>query len=193
MRLFAALELPAEARAGISDAFSRLRALAPRAKWVSPESMHLTLHFFGEVADAEVGGFSSVFDDASLAVPVIRFQLGPAGFFPPGGPPKVLWVGITRGVEEMRAFCDRFTDKLQALRSGAGPLRQWSPDSRGFSPHITVARSGAAPLSREWAGEVKVPAAEYRVERCVLFQSILGPGGARYVPLKTVAFSGVTA
>ncbi len=192
MRLFAALELPEAARAGIADAFSRLRTLAPRVKWVSPESMHLTLHFFGEVAEAEVGAFSPVFEDAGLRVPAIRFQLGPAGFFPPGGAPKVLWVGIARGVEEMRAFWDRFTEKLQALRSGNGPLRQWSPDSRGFSPHITVARAGTAPLSREWAAQVTVPAAEHRVERCVLFQSILGPGGARYVPLKAIPFSGVT-
>jgi RNA 2',3'-cyclic 3'-phosphodiesterase len=193
MRLFAALELPAEARAGISEAFSRLRSLAPKVKWVPSEAMHLTLHFFGEVAEADVGGFSPVFEDASLQCPAIPFHLGQTGFFPPAGPPRVMWVGLARGVEEMRAFLEQFTARIETLRRGGGPLRQWEPDSRGFSPHITVARAGAVPLSREWAAQVKVPPAEFRVERCVLFQSILGPGGARYEPVKDIRFSGASA
>jgi len=98
VRLFAALELPPEARSGIHEAFARARSLAPRAKWVAPETMHLTLHFFGEVADSLVSGFSAVFDDESLQVPPIRFRLGEVGFFPASGPPKVLWVGISEGV-----------------------------------------------------------------------------------------------
>jgi len=193
VRLFSAFELPPGAHGGIADAFARVRALAPKVKWVSPESMHLTLHFFGEVADTGVGDFAAVFDDVSLRVPAIPIRLAEVGFFPGDGPPKVLWVGISGGVDRMRAFWTRFTEKLQALRAPGGPLGDWTPDSRGFSPHITVARAGAVPLSRQWAAEVRLPAGEFLVEHCVLFQSILGPGGARYVPLRTIQFSGEAA
>ena len=190
MRVFAALELPPGVRDGIAAAFSKARSLAPRAKWVATEAMHLTLHFFGEIPEAEIGGFAPIFDDPALQGPPIRAELGVAGFFPGGGPPRVLWVGLARGVEETGAFWRRFTERLEALRGDGGPLRNWSPDSRGFSPHITVARAGAVPLSRHWADEAPLPSGEFLIERCVLFQSILGPGGPRYVPMKTIVFQG---
>jgi RNA 2',3'-cyclic 3'-phosphodiesterase len=193
VRVFAAFELPQPVRSGIEKAFSRARSLAPKVKWVSPDAMHLTLHFFGEVAEAEIDGFSPLFEDPTLSLPSIRAQLGSVGFFPAGGPPRVLWVGLAKGVEEMRAFWSRFTEGVQKLREGSGPLREWSPDTRGFSPHITVARAGAAPLSRLWADEVELPPTEFVIEHCVLFQSILGPSGARYIPLKTLALAGGAA
>jgi len=193
MRVFAALELPAAARDGIAAAFTKARVLAPKAKWVAPDAMHLTLHFFGEIPETEIDGFARVFDDPSLQRRAIRAELGEAGFFPAGGIPRVLWVGLAKGEEEMRDFWARFTKRLETLRTDGGPLRNWSPDSRGFSPHITVARAGPVPLSRHWADEAEVPPGEFLVERCVLFQSVLGSGGARYVPLRTLVFPGGSA
>ena len=190
MRVFAALVLPPVVGAGIASAFTRARQLAPRVKWVSTEGMHLTLHFFGEIPDSEVEGFASVFEDPGLRRSPIRARLGPAGFFPPSGMPRVLWVGIGDGAEEMRAFWALFTEKLKPLRASGGPLRQWEPDRRGFSPHITVARTGAVPLDSRWAAEAEVPTQEFLVSECVLFQSLLGAGGARYVALRKIPLDG---
>ncbi len=38
MRVFAALELPPGVRSGIAGAFSKARALAPKAKWVAEDA-----------------------------------------------------------------------------------------------------------------------------------------------------------
>ncbi len=152
--------------------------------------MHLTLHFFGEIPDQEIEGFTPVFVDPVLQGAPIRARLGGVGFFPPSGTPKVLWVGVQHGLEEMRAFWAHFTERLQPLRGSGGPLRQWEPDRRGFSPHITVARPGAAPLDARWAEDAAVPDQEFLISECVLFQSLLGSGGARYVPLKKLVFDG---
>jgi 2'-5' RNA ligase len=192
MRVFAALAVPPAVSAGIMSAFARPRSLAPKVKWVAADNMHLTLHFFGDIPDAEVDGFSPVFADPALRRAPIRARLGKAGFFPPSGTPKVLWVGLQHGVEEMRSFLAVLTERLQPLRAG-GPLRQWSPDARGFSPHITVARPGAAPLSPRWAEEAEVPAEEFLVSECILFQSLLGSAGARYVPLQKITFNGAAS
>jgi 2'-5' RNA ligase len=188
VRVFAALPLPSGIAAGIGSAFSSARTLAPKARWVPQESMHLTLHFFGEIPEEKISGFSPLFDDPELRWPVIRARLGEPGFFPKSGAPRVLWIGLQEGVEEMRAFLKLFTEKMQPLRQADGPLCQWSPDARGFSPHLTVARSGSAPLSTHWAQAVKIPSGEFLITECVLFQSLLGAGGARYVPLKTIPF-----
>lgn len=190
MRLFAAFALPESVRQGIIRAFSHARSLAPRVKWVASANMHLTLHFFGEVPDSQVGQIDPVFSDPALKRPAIRAELGLAGFFPPAGIPRVLWVGIRQGVEEMRAFYELFTGRLQPLREPGGPLQGWEPDRRGFSPHITVARPGAAPLDLGWAGEAAVPHEPFFITECVLFQSILGAGGPRYVPVKELSLAG---
>jgi RNA 2',3'-cyclic 3'-phosphodiesterase len=188
VRVFAALPLPPQVSAAIVEAFSGARALAPKARWVDPRGMHLTLHFFGEISDELVPGFAPLFDDPGLRRAAIVTRLGPVGFFPPSGNPRVLWVGLSKGVDEMTDFYGSFTAKLETLRQPGGPLGGWTPDRRGFAPHITVARSGSAPLSPHWAEVVRVPAGEFLVTECVLFQSLLGAGPATYVPLRTVSF-----
>ena len=188
MRVFAALPLPAVASTAILGAFSEERRLAPKVRWVDAEGMHLTLHFFGEIPDDAVPGFGPLFNEPGLRRPPIVSQLGHVGFFPPSGNPRVLWIGLQKGVDEMREFFAAFTDKLGPLRQPGGPLSGWSPDVRGFMPHVTVARAGSTPLGTHWADVVKVPQQGFLITECVLFQSVLGTGRARYVPLKTVAF-----
>jgi 2'-5' RNA ligase len=188
VRVFAALPLPAAVSAAIVGAFSSARALAPKVRWVPAEGMHLTLHFFGEIPEDGIDGISRVFDDPGLRRPAIRTRLGKPGVFPAHGSPRVLWIGLEEGLEEMRVFRELFTQKLGPLRQAGGPLAGWSPDGRGFSPHVTIARAGSAPLSPHWARAESVPAEEFLISECVLFQSILGAGGARYLPLKTTSF-----
>ena len=190
MRVFAALAIPPAVSAGIAAAFGSARTLAPKVKWVAPENMHLTLHFFGEIPDADVQRLAPVFADDGLRRSAIRARLGKAGFFPPAGTPRVMWVGIDQGLPEMRAFWSALTARLEPLRRAGGPLSGWSPDARGFSPHITVARPGAAALSGQWAEEAPMPTGEFLVSECVLLQSVLRASGPRYVPLHTLAFTG---
>jgi 2'-5' RNA ligase len=188
LRVFAALPLPSSIAAGVGGAFAKARELAPRVRWVSPQLMHLTLHFFGEVPEEKIGGFKPVFEDPELRVAAIRTRLGEPGFFPSAASPRVLWVGLREGVEAMRVFWELLERKLQPLRGPDGPLPRWSPDGRGFAPHVTVARASSAPLSAHWVDGVSLPAEEFQVTECVLFQSLLGAGGAQYVPLRTITF-----
>jgi RNA 2',3'-cyclic 3'-phosphodiesterase len=188
LRVFAALPLPSSIAAGVGGAFAKARELAPRVRWVSPQVMHMTLHFFGEVLEEKITGFQPVFDDPELRVAAMRTRLGEPGFFPSAASPRVLWVGLKEGVEAMQAFWDLLTRKLQPLRSPDGPLARWSPDGRGFAPHVTVARASSASLSAHWVKGVSVPDEEFTITECVLFQSLLGAGGAQYVPLRTITF-----
>jgi 2'-5' RNA ligase len=193
VRVFAALALPSAVCAAIGNAFSSARTLAPKARWVSPQGMHVTLHFFGEILETKIGAFSPLFDDPELRGPAIRARLGPPGNFPSHGAPRVLWIGLRDGVTEMQAFWTRFTEKLEPLRRAGGPLSGWSPEARGFTPHVTIARPGSAPLSAHWAQAVTVPPEEFLITECVLFQSVQGAGSAQYVPLRTIRFDGGSA
>lgn len=177
MRVFAALPLPPAVADPLDSALAPARLSNPGLRWVSPAGFHVTLHFFGEIPAPGVAALQQVFDDAELRVPAIPTRLGRIGQFPPRGNPRVLWVGLERGEAEIRAYWDLFEKKISPLG--------WTPDARGFSAHVTIARAGhsAAP---GLDADLEMPRIDFLIEECVLFQSILGRAGAHYVPLKKI-------
>ena len=141
----------------------------------------MTVHFFGDIEDGAVSLLRHLFDeDEDLRRPRIPARLGPLGQFPPRASPRVIWAGLEGGGEELKGYADLFETKIAPLG--------WSPDPRGFTPHITVARSGSVPLESGWEAGSAIPPVDFFVEECVLFQSILGRAGAEYVPLARIAF-----
>ena len=153
------------------------------------EAMHLTLHFFGEIPE---DGHRRLRRCCSTIPPFAARRSARAraasASSPRAGSPRVLWVGLEKGVEEMRAFW-RLHGEAGGAPQGGGPLRLVSGLPRVSASHHGGTRR-LAPLSAHWADGLEVPSAEFLIAECVLFQSILGPGGARYVPLKTIALRG---
>ena len=180
MRVFAALPLPHAAAAGLAAAIEPLRRVHPRLRWVSPSGFHLTLHFFGEIDDRAVKTLKAVFADDRLRVPQIPARFGSLGQFPEQGSPRVIHAALDKGGEEAREFHDRF----HALIAPLG----YEADARGFAPHITVARAGAERLDPGWEAGSELPRRDFLIGECVLYQSILGPGGSRYAALASVSF-----
>jgi len=176
VRVFAALPLPLDVAGPLDSALAPARLACPGLRWVSPAGFHVTLHFFGEVPEAGVTALQQVFDDAELRVPAIPVRLGRIGQFPPRGNPRVLWVGLERGEAEIRAYWSLFEKKISPLG--------WTPEERGFSAHITIARAGREAVG--WNAGLEMPRTDFLMEECVLFQSILGRARAQYVPLKKI-------
>ena len=171
MRVFSALPLASVAVSGIETAFSSMRQLYPRLRWAGSQGLHFTLHFFGELPDESVDAVRRVLDDPALYRPPIPARLGSVGQFPPRGSPRVIWVGVEKGEAEMREYWKLFEDKVAPLGFAA--------DARGFTPHVTIARAGSVPLESGWLEGIAVPSVDFLLEECVLFQSLLGRGGAQ--------------
>ncbi len=57
MRLFVALDLDDAIRNRIARFLDGVRAFAPDARWVQPESLHITLKFIGEQSEEAGGGY----------------------------------------------------------------------------------------------------------------------------------------
>jgi 2'-5' RNA ligase len=53
MRLFVALDIDEDIRGRIIRFLDDVRELVPEARWVRPESLHVTLKFIGEKSEAE--------------------------------------------------------------------------------------------------------------------------------------------
>jgi 2'-5' RNA ligase len=180
MRVFAALPLPEAVLAALQDTVSALTRRYPRLKYTGGAGMHVTLHFFGELQEPAVDGLGKVWD--VFKHPAVAASLGGLGQFPERGAPRVIWIGMKKGLEGLRALNATF----QAAISTLG----YAEDPRGFSPHVTLARNNSTVMDKSWGDGIPVPGMDFTFHELVLFQSILGPKGAEYVPLRRAALAG---
>ena len=167
-RLFVAIDLPA----GIREQLATLCCGLPGARWVSPEQMHLTLRFIGEVDGREFNLIGEAL--AEIQCEQFFMQLGEIGFFPPRGNPRVVWVGINKN-EKLVQLRNRIESAL--VRKGL------DPEGRKFSPHITLARLKDTPSSRigaYLAHNSFFTTEKFLVNQFLLYSSVLNSKGAKH-------------
>jgi 2'-5' RNA ligase len=150
-----------------------------KIKPVEPENLHLTLFFLGEQP-------SKVVERIQVAMSTVQFKpfvmkLQGLGAFPSQERPRVIWVGVTQGFEEVQAIYRTLRPKLQAI-----PLRLEPKEE--FAPHITIARvkfSGYA-LRKIIASLKDVELGLQEVKAIRLKKSTLTPRGPIYETLYEV-------
>jgi RNA 2',3'-cyclic 3'-phosphodiesterase len=183
LRVFIALDIPADVRAAIGALIRRLQPSCRAARWVRVEGMHVTLKFIGEAPEERVARVKAALAAVRSAAPV-EMRFAGTGFFPNERRPRVFWTGIhaTPNLAELA------TEMEQRLELLGIPREQ-----RAFHPHLTLARfdspTGLARLLDELraAGAPELGAA--RTSEFHLYQSVLKRGGAEYTKLATFAFA----
>ena len=164
MRLFVAVEVPAEVREAVAVAVEPLRASAPRLRWVDPARYHLTLVFLGEVADGALPAIASVVDEACGDVTAFSLRLdGTVGTFGR----RVLWAGVEQS--------DQLAALAAVVRAVVGGIVHLPDGERAFSAHLTLARAGRRqPVRAAALLGASVPRMSWRVQRAVLMRSAGG-------------------
>lgn len=177
MRLFFAIELPAE----VQSALGKLRSAEPWTRdyrWVEPASMHITLAFLGEQPDEALASLGQIGEAAASANGAGKLSIGQPGSFGPRRAPRVLWVGLDGDLGKLRRLHQALSEGLQ--RHG------FPVEERAFSPHITLARrreradSGLPPI---WPPAQQPHVRPAPLDKLTLFQSELSRAGARYTPV----------
>jgi 2'-5' RNA ligase len=183
VRLFVAVDigrvLSAQAAELSHELQRRAAEAAPRAKitWVPADRLHLTVRFIGEVDDEKAAAVCEALS-APLGAAAFDLTLGGAGAFPKGGSPRVLWVGVTQGREELLAIEQEVTSRLASLGI--------PEEERAYSPHLTLARV-REPAGLRTAclleGLTDHGVGTVHIDAITLFQSKLSPKGPTYTPL----------
>ena len=170
MRAFLAIPLPRATQARLAEAGAGIPGL--RAQ--KPETLHLTVRFLGDIADAEaVAG--AVAPVAAKHRP-FDMELQRIGVFPPRGAPRVVWVGLGAGEMQAGALAAGVEDALAALG--------FPRERRPWHGHVTLGRfrEGGRP-----ARDVVDPARAFgtvRAATLVLYDSTLTPDGAVHRAVK---------
>jgi RNA 2',3'-cyclic 3'-phosphodiesterase len=183
LRLFVAFDVPPAVRDAAEAAVGPWRKRFPRAKWVPKQNQHVTLKFLGATWPRLVPWVhETVASVAQVHAPVPTRVLG-LGAFPNTRRARVLWVGL----EDAEARLVRFAGALDDALS-----REFKPEKRGFTPHLTVARFDPQ-VGLEGLEDVELVSDPFDVGRIVLFRSHLRRPAPVYEPLATFALGGEAA
>jgi len=188
-----------------------VRGFAPDARWVKPESLHITLKFIGEQPDAAVERIKIELSQIELnMIDLNELELNEVtssgieihfrgyGFFPTAKSARVFWVGMEAGpgLASLAAAIDEKTAALGIPK-----------EERAFSPHLTLARAGGgsgSPRQRKEDGpnrsfqhlQEKLAALStgefgtMTAREFFLYQSQLSPKGSTYTKLARFALTG---
>jgi 2'-5' RNA ligase len=189
MRLFVALEVPEPVRREVRRRVAGLRERLPRARWVNPDVLHLTLLFLGEVAPERLAALAEGLRRAFAPFPELPLRLAGGGTFPVGRPARVAWIGVTAPPELAPLQAAAAQAARQAI--GAPPA-----DERSYHPHVTLARcpspwprGAAEKFVAAFPGEIGPP---FVAARGVLVESRLSPRGPSYRDLADLPLGAAT-
>jgi 2'-5' RNA ligase len=99
-------------------------------KLVEPQNIHITVRFLGNVTPAMV---EKIFEEMKqVQFAPFNVQIKGLGAFPDLRYPRVVWAGITEGADQLKNVFSQLEPRLRGLG--------FTPDHKGFSPHLTIAR-----------------------------------------------------
>jgi 2'-5' RNA ligase len=186
IRSFIAIELPEEAKKGLSKLRKKVERDEHRfVKWVDPGGIHLTLKFLGNIPFKQVTEITKAIEEAAQGISPFHLEISGLGAFPNLKQARVFWVGIGGEMDKL--------SRLQQNIDSALAVLGFAKEERSFVPHLTLARirEGASPPERRSFGELvgstifedKYPV---EVEAIRLMRSQLMPTGAIYTCLSVV-------
>jgi RNA 2',3'-cyclic 3'-phosphodiesterase len=188
VRLFVALEIPAEVRDNLAALINELRMAdgSPsknNARWVRAENLHVTLKFIGNVDAGKLEAIRGALGEVAAAG-AVELHFRGVGFFPNERRPRVLWAGIVASpnLAPLAAGIDARLEKLGI-----------ASETREFAPHLTLARFDPPGISQRLRATVQEHAARefgtLRTGNFHLFESMTRPTGAEYTRLSSFSFA----
>ena len=168
-----------EVRAALSGAAAGLRrAIGPpaeRLRWTDPSTLHLTVRFLGDVAEATLPAVLAAVGAAAAGGRPLELAATGLAAFPSARRPRALALALGGEVAALQALAAALEVGLVATGLPREP--------RPLRPHVTVARArerrGGPDLTVALAA---CPASGLRwtAGALTLFESHLGAGGARH-------------
>ena len=179
IRSFLAFDLENEAvRKKLAAAQNLLVQTGADLKLVEPQNIHMTIRFLSDITPNII---EKVFEEMKKTqFTSFDVQINGLGAFPDLHYPRVVWAGITEGADQLKNVFNQLEPRLRLLG--------FTPDPKGFNPHLTIARVKS--------GKNKAQLAEFITKnatydfgtvnaKCLrLKKSDLTPRGPVYVTLK---------
>lgn len=187
LRAFLGVSLPHELCRQVAEFQQQLRKTVPIANWVRPESIHLTLKFLGNMDPAMVERLLKAVEPVRTHQSPLTMRVQGLGVFPDSRRPRILWTGCTGEIPSLLKLVAHIEQALAPLG--------FPPEEKPYHPHLTLARIkhdsprvGAMLRESDLIGQ-SPELGLLPIDRLTLFQSVLRPSGAEYIPLWAVSLN----
>jgi 2'-5' RNA ligase len=182
LRAFIAIEVPIEIKKAIAAQSNDLQKHAGRSvRWVTPENLHLTLKFLGEISPASVELLCQTLQAECSQHHPFEITVSGLGCFPNSHRPRILWIGL-----DVPPELNRLQHKLDTATTRLG----YASEDKPFSPHLTLGRVREQATSAELQNlhsaleTLQVgKLGTFTAQSLHLFKSDLKPAGAIYTSL----------
>lgn len=182
IRTFIAIELSDEIHQKIKEIQSEIRSsIQSRISWSKPENIHLTLKFLGDVSLDKIESIKKNLKKVGRMHSPFEMSFGGIGTFPNFRRPRVIWLGVDRGAEQVIKIVSSIEMAMKKLG--------FQPERRKFTPHLTLGRVKQRGVNLK---KIEPDLKKYdkpnipivQVDRLALIKSELYPSGAIYTALE---------
>ncbi|HVM11259.1 MAG TPA: RNA 2',3'-cyclic phosphodiesterase [Actinomycetota bacterium] len=179
LRLFVCVDLSDEAAEILGRVLVPWQERLPRARWVARRKWHVTVRFLGRTQPDLLDFVEEACRGAAAEVEPFEVSLAGLGVFPGRTRARVLWAGV-----------DDPRGALATLAAGLDRrlAPEFEPETRPFTPHMTVARFNPPEPFREHADALdrtELETAPWEIDRLLLYRSQLSPKGSEYELLQS--------
>lgn len=177
MRLFVALDINEEIKMKVNNIISSLKTF-PSVKWVEKENLHITLKFLGEVREELVNEIMKRIESLAKETKPFSFTLQGLGYFGSAKFPKVIWIGVKDGKNEIISLMNDMNILLDDVNKDSYPPRA----------HLTIGRVKMNVKTEDMIRKIQemndVKTSEQKVNIISLKQSIMRKNGPQYSDVK---------
>lgn len=176
-RIFIAIDISEEAKAGIAKLTGELKADFPqvRVSWEKPEKIHLTLKFLGDIDESRLADLKEAVKETAREFAAFPVRVENTGCFPSPKKARILWLGM----EDETGSLPKLQEKLEQEAAKIG----FAKEARPFKAHLTVARLREPQRSRELVEkflQTHFEPVSFEVSEIVIYESKLQPAGSVY-------------
>ncbi len=175
MRTFIAVEIPEKERKTIWELIIEQKKKNLPIKWVEFQNLHITLKFLGEIDEKKLDRILDILSTISSRTKSFKISLENIGCFPGIRNPRVLWIGVNHGGNELIKLATEIENDLYKIG--------FKKEDKKFHPHLTIGRI-KTPCTVEDIMNQKIKTELFDVKEFILFKSMLQPSGPIYEKLK---------
>ena len=180
VRTFLGVPLRRPLKEAILTMQGQLDPQIPAVRWIPPENLHLTLHFFGDVDEETLERIRVSVLSVKHCQQPFTVEVKGLGAFPSRQRPRILWLGL-EPKDQLIQLHKSCQDQLRR----AGVITEL----RSYFPHVTIGRlRQSKPALTVFArSDEQRLLGQLAVDRLVLYESRLHPGREEHIPLLTVS------
>jgi len=176
IRTFVSVEIPEKFSEQIVNIQKELEKTKPDIKWVEPENFHFNLKFLSSRTEAEITKISEKTKAVTLRHKKFMLSIEQIGCFPSDSSPRVVWLGVQQGKEEISNLANDIDESCSKLGI--------EKEKRKFEPHLTLGRirslKNQEALVKKINENRNIQIGTFKVSKILLMQSKLSPKGPTY-------------